>query len=173
MASHEALAATIQEHRCGMLAIARRLCRDPETAQDLVHDTIVRALSRRHQLRADQSIRAWLTTILRNVFIDDLRKRRPTVVPLDETTPVAAEHPPPQPPWNRLTGADHVWAVGQLGDEYGETYRRVVLEGRPVEDVARELKLNPVTVRTRVHRARGKLREHLLALLAGRKDGEA
>lgn len=171
--SHEALAASIREHRGALLAIALRLCRDTDAAQELVQDTIVRALAKRHLLKPCQPIRAWLTTILRNGFIDALRRRKSTVQSFDTLTPteVAWETlPEPAPLWSQVTGADHLWAVQQLDEEHRRTYGAVVLEHREIEAVARELGVKAATIRTRVHRARKELRLHLVALIAARKQ---
>ena len=45
-------------------------------AQDLVQETYVRAVQAFHGLREDSNVRGWLVTILRNVWLNELRKRR-------------------------------------------------------------------------------------------------
>jgi len=46
---------------------------DGQTAQDLVNDTVVRALERRHQFRRESSLRTWLHRILHHLAIDRAR----------------------------------------------------------------------------------------------------
>ncbi len=57
-------------------AFARFLVRDPGTADDLVQDTVVRALGALEQFRAGTNLKAWLFTILRNLFFEQSRRRR-------------------------------------------------------------------------------------------------
>src|SRR3982750_654755 len=60
---------------------ARVLLRDPDAADDLVQDCLLRALSRLHLWRRPDNLRAWLFTILRNIQLNQRRS--------------AVRHPPP------------------------------------------------------------------------------
>ncbi len=64
---------------------ARALTRDAETADDLVQDTLVRALRSEHLFHGGE-IRSWLYTILTNLNRNRLRSlaRRPTLTPIEE-----------------------------------------------------------------------------------------
>lgn len=59
-----------------MRAFARTLCHDPDQAEDLAQDTLVKALSCRHQFQPGTNLRAWLSTILRNRFYSGQRRLR-------------------------------------------------------------------------------------------------
>ena len=61
---------------------ARVLVRDPVRAEDLVNDTIVRALEKASTFRGESSVRHWLRRIMHNLAID--QARRPTEVLVDE-----------------------------------------------------------------------------------------
>lgn len=54
--------------------VAITLTRDPETAADLFQETIYKALANREKYNVGTNIRAWLYTIMRNVFINDYRR---------------------------------------------------------------------------------------------------
>lgn len=54
----------------GLLAMARRLCRNDTDAEDLVQDTVIRAIRARKQFQAGTNMRAWLLKIQRNSFIN-------------------------------------------------------------------------------------------------------
>jgi RNA polymerase sigma-70 factor (ECF subfamily) len=56
-------------------AFARFLARDRVVADDLVQDTVVRALNALHQFQPGTSLKAWLFTILRNAFYEQRRRR--------------------------------------------------------------------------------------------------
>ncbi|MEP9380712.1 sigma-70 family RNA polymerase sigma factor, partial [Aquabacter sp. CN5-332] len=55
---------------------ARVLTRNEADAEDLVHDTLVRAYEKRASFKAGHSLRAWMLSILHNVFIDVRRRRK-------------------------------------------------------------------------------------------------
>src|SRR5919107_3780846 len=65
---------------------ARALTRDADSADDLVQDTLVRALRSEHLFQGDQ-VRSWLYTILTNLNRNRLRSlsRRPLLTPIEET----------------------------------------------------------------------------------------
>src|SRR5215213_2993609 len=51
------------------------LTRDNEAAQDLFQETLFRALANKEKYNVGTNIKAWLYTIMRNVFINDYRRR--------------------------------------------------------------------------------------------------
>jgi len=51
------------------------LTRDNETAKDLLQETMLRALANREKYNAGTNIKAWLYTIMRNIFINDYRRK--------------------------------------------------------------------------------------------------
>lgn len=67
---HEAALA----HLSGLLAVAMRLTKNPAEAEDLVQDTLVKALRARHQYEAGTNLKAWLLKILKNTFINRYRR---------------------------------------------------------------------------------------------------
>ncbi len=66
------LAALLPELR----AYARFLVRDRSKSDDLVQDTVVRALASIAQFQPDTSLKAWVFTILRNAFYEQARRRK-------------------------------------------------------------------------------------------------
>lgn len=81
-AEHHArpLADQLTDEVPGLLRYARTLVRDAAAAEDLVQDTVVRALERADGFRGDSSLRTWLHRILHNLAVDAARARRETVV---------------------------------------------------------------------------------------------
>jgi len=59
-----------------LFAFAMKLTRDKENAKDLIQETACRAFKHRHKFAQGTNFKAWLTTIMRNTFINDYRKRR-------------------------------------------------------------------------------------------------
>src|SRR5438876_6020104 len=83
-----------RDHEPVLRSVALRLCRGPSDAQDLVQDTLERALRSWSALSRHDNLRAWLLAILRNRFIDSCRRRahESRTVPPEELaeTPAAA-----------------------------------------------------------------------------------
>nr|WP_306310237.1 sigma-70 family RNA polymerase sigma factor [Asaia krungthepensis] len=65
----------IAVHLGDLRGFARYLTRDVAAADDLVQDTVLRALGARHQFQEGTNIKAWLFTILRNVFLEQRRRK--------------------------------------------------------------------------------------------------
>lgn len=74
---------------------ALSLTRDRDSAEDLVHDTVIKALTGRNSFQPGTNLAAWLFRIQRNEFISGLRRRRPTV-PVDTAIAESLSHPPHQ-----------------------------------------------------------------------------
>ena len=55
------------------------LCRDPHRAEDLLADTFLRALRCLPAYRGEGSVKAWLFGLARNIWLEDLRRSRPTL----------------------------------------------------------------------------------------------
>jgi RNA polymerase sigma-70 factor (ECF subfamily) len=148
---HQGIQATIPALR----RYARALTRDAEIADDLVQDTLVRALRSEHLFHGGD-IRSWLYTILTNLNRNRLRSlaRRPALSPLDE-----AEAPGPAGP--EAGGRDIERALAGLVDDQRVALLLVVLEGLSYREVA-EVQGVPIgTVMSRLARARAQIRAYL------------
>jgi RNA polymerase sigma-70 factor (ECF subfamily) len=66
----------------GLRRYARTLSRDPQAAEDLVQDTIVRALEKHHTFESRSSLPTWLHRIMHNLAVDQFRRRRETATDL-------------------------------------------------------------------------------------------
>ena len=64
------------EHLDALYGAALRLTRDPNEAQDLVQDALVRAYRFQHHFEAGTNLKAWLLRILTNTFINHYRRQR-------------------------------------------------------------------------------------------------
>src|ERR1700761_6562799 len=73
------------EYVDGLYGYAMVLTRNRAEAEDLVQETYVRALGAAGRLRENSNVKGWLFTILRNLWFNELRKRRnaPAVVEMD------------------------------------------------------------------------------------------
>ena len=132
------------------------LVRDGAAADDLVQDCIERALRQADKLEEIQRIGGWLRTILHNLHIDELRRRRRQGVRVD-ITDVSATLAAPSGDPGLLIDFDR--AMGQLTFEHRQVLLLVGLEGLNYREVAEELGIPIGTVMSRLARGREKLRE--------------
>jgi RNA polymerase sigma-70 factor, ECF subfamily len=71
----------------GLYSYALVLTRNPADADDLVQETYVRAMPAMRKLRVDSNIKSWLFTILRNIWLNQLRRLRngPRMCEIDDS----------------------------------------------------------------------------------------
>ena len=133
---------------------ARTLTRDAETADDLVQDTLVRALRSEHLFHGGDS-RAWLYTILSNLNRNRLRalSRRPVLAPIKDSDAMTSG-----PDGG---GRDIGRALDELAEDQRSALLLVVLEGLTYREVA-EVQGVPIgTVMSRLARARNQIKTYL------------
>jgi len=133
---------------------ARALTRDAETADDIVQDTLVRALRSEHLFHGG-NMRAWLYTILTNLNRNRLRTlaRRPVLAPIKDSD-VAITGPDPG-------SRDIVRALEMLTEEQRSALLLVVLESLTYREVS-EVQGVPIgTVMSRLARARNEIKAYL------------
>lgn len=135
---------------------ARALTRERSAADDLVQDTLERACNKLHLWRRGSDLRAWLFTIMHNVFINQIRGRRVTPdVPLNDEVMALPAHSAPA---DRLEIRDLDAALALLPDEQREVLLLIALEQLSYEETAKALGIPIGTVMSRLSRAREKLR---------------
>lgn len=148
-------------------AYARSLCAgDSQLADDVVQDALVRALRAQDRFEPGTNLQAWMFTIVRNVFLNTVRRRVPTTT-LD---PVAWENllavGPEQE--QRLEWRAFQHAFAQLSPTHREVLVLAVVEGLEYETIAERTGCRVGTVKSRVNRAR----ERLQCLLLGDEADE-
>ena len=134
---------------------ARALTRDADVADDLVQDTLVRALRSEHLFHGGE-VRSWLYTILTNLNRNRLRSlaRRPTLLPLEDNDTTDLTGP-------EAGGRDIERALGTLVEDQRSALLLVVLEGLTYREVA-EVQGVPIgTVMSRLARARVQIKNYL------------
>jgi RNA polymerase sigma-70 factor (ECF subfamily) len=133
---------------------ARALTRDAETADDIVQDTLVRALRSEH-LFHDGDVRAWLYTILTNLNRNRLRSlsRRPTLTPIKDSDATIMGPD--------LGSRDISRALDDLAEDQRAALLLVVLEGLTYREVADVQGVPIGTVMSRLARARMQIKAYL------------
>ena len=152
---HEQLKAILPRLRVYALSLTR----DRDAADDLVHDTVVKALTGRHSFEPGTNLSAWVFRIQRNEFISGLRRMRPTV-PVDTAIAESLSHQPHQE--SRLVMREFMSAFGKLAPTQREALLLAVLEGQSYEVIAAHTGVSVGTVKSRISRARDMLERLLL-----------
>jgi RNA polymerase sigma-70 factor, ECF subfamily len=134
---------------------ARALTRDGDTADDLVQDTLVRALRSEHLFHGGE-VRSWLYTILTNLNRNRLRSlaRRPVMTPIGDDD--AADMAGPE-----AGGRDIERALSTLVEDQRSALLLVVLEGLSYREVADVQGVPIGTVMSRLARARAQMKAYL------------
>jgi RNA polymerase sigma-70 factor, ECF subfamily len=136
-------------------AFARSLTRNRDRADDLVHDAAVRALAAADQFTPGTNFKAWIFTILRNLYYNEGRKDHSRNVPFDEAT--VTEHAIPATQEAALEFCDFRRAFWQLGEDHREVLMLVGASGLSYEEAAEICGCAIGTIKSRVSRARQEL----------------
>jgi RNA polymerase sigma-70 factor, ECF subfamily len=151
----------IAPHLPRLRRYARSLLRDSVRADDLVQDTMVRALEKAHLYQHDTNLRGWLVTIMHNEHVNATRRhmRGPVYVSDDAIGELGRTESQEAPIELREVRR----AVGRLPDEQRAPLLLHWLHGYKYEEIAAEMGLPLGTVQSRISRARKALRAMLEA----------
>ena len=152
------IAAEVEPHIPALRRYAYALTRDPATADDLVQDTLERALGRWFLRRPDGDLRAWMFTILHNLYIGGKRRDRRRGA-MDELNDQDAPTLPDQD--GALLRRDIVSGLRSLSEEQRAVLLLVGVEGLSYESAGTVLGIPLGTVMSRLSRARENLRRLL------------
>ena len=152
MSDHES---PITQHIPRLRRYARALTGERSAADDLVQDTLERALSRFHLWRQGSDLRAWLFTIMHNLYVNQMRSRiRHPHETLDDSA--AEELRARETDWGELRDIEE--ALARLPAEQRAVLLLVGLEQFSYDEAARVLGIPIGTVMSRLSRGRERLR---------------
>jgi RNA polymerase sigma-70 factor, ECF subfamily len=153
----------INEYLNSLYSYALVLSRNRSEAEDLVQETCLRAIRAMERLRPDSNAKSWLFTILRNIWLNELRHRRtaPQMVELDPDANSANQADGAQDPlaaYLSYVEREQVrMAIRQLPVESREIILLREYEELSYQDIAIMLRCPVGTVMSRLARARSKL----------------
>jgi RNA polymerase sigma-70 factor (ECF subfamily) len=152
-------------------AFARSLTRNRDQADDLVNDTVVRAIAASNQFTPGTNFRAWVFTILRNLFYNQGRRGAGRFTSIDE---VFVDEPSEMASQEAsLEFDDFRRAFWQLPEHHREALILVGASGLNYEDAAKICGCQVGTMKSRVSRARTELRRMLDEDTVAAKRGES
>ncbi len=147
------------EHLPRLRRYARALTGDVNRADDLVQDTLERALAKLDLWQPGSDLRAWLFTLMHNLFVNQIRVRRPQETVMED----ALDEPVSGGQMEALDARDIHAALARLPEEQRAVMLLVGLEQFGYAEAAQVLGVPPGTVMSRLSRARERMR----AMLAG------
>jgi RNA polymerase sigma-70 factor (ECF subfamily) len=164
--------AEIIPHLDSLFNFALRLTTDPNDAEDLVQDTIVKAYRFFSSYEKGTNAKAWLFRILKNSFINNYRRvsKRPQEVDYDE---VSSFYETIRDERTDTSDLERIMFRELIDDDVSralerlpEDFRTVVLlcdvEGFTYEEIANMLDVPIGTIRSRLHRGRNLLKSQLM-----------
>ncbi|MEI6097710.1 MAG: sigma-70 family RNA polymerase sigma factor [Alphaproteobacteria bacterium] len=160
--------ADIVKHLPALHRYALGLARNFHAAEDLVHDTVVKAYVSGDTFQPGSNLRAWLFTILRNTFYSGLRKHKHEVADAGGIyAAMLVTHPEHDA---RLAMTEFLGAFAQLSSEHRGIITLVVVSGHSYSEAARLTGVPVGTAKSRLNRARAQLTQTLDSVVAPRRD---
>jgi RNA polymerase sigma-70 factor, ECF subfamily len=155
---------TVTKYAYSLRPFALSLTRDMEDAHDLIQETLLRALSSQEKFTDGTNLKAWLYTIMKNIFINNYRrnKKRNTIIDTTEDMYVINSN------GTRVTNQGEsnlamenvTLAVNLLNEEFRVPFM-MHYQGFKYHEIADHLTLPIGTVKSRIHFARKELKKKL------------
>lgn len=154
----------INNHSAALKSYALKFTKDSEDANDLVQDTMVKALRYFGQFEQGSNMKAWLFVILKNTFINNYRRNVKKQAIITQEEDISSANLMKSSSSNNAVGSfvmgDIKKALDALPQAYAVPFTRFV-EGYKYEEIAQELRIPIGTVKTRIHAARELLKKRL------------
>ncbi|HET7622769.1 MAG TPA: sigma-70 family RNA polymerase sigma factor [Gemmatimonadaceae bacterium] len=158
----------VLEHLDAMYSFALKLSRSRDEAQDLVSETMLRALERWEQYQLGTNARAWLFTILYRIFVSRKRRIDARELPLAEESEngssreVVGDADPEGHFYDSFVDEEVTRAIDELPEEYRTAVVLSDLHGLRYAEVAAVLDIPEGTVKSRLFRGRRILQKKLV-----------
>lgn len=166
-----ALATLLERHAPAVLRFGTRMCKDPEDARDVMQETLIAAARGLRDFRGDSALTTWLYSVARSFCIKKRRSSKfapKTIDSLDDDDArvIADEAPDPEAAaGSHELGAALEAAIRALEPAYREVLVLRDVEGLSAPEVAEVLGIGVDAVKSRLHRARGAVRDRVAPLV--------
>ena len=150
--------ALVVNHAASIKPYAITLTKDHESAQDLCQETLYKALAHRSQYQPGSNIKAWLCTIMRNIFINDYRRAGRKKQIMDAMAYSSRYGVLHQSELLQLKEINH--AIYQLPAIF-KTACQLYLQGYKYHEIAQALNEPLGTIKSRIHFARKLLKKQI------------
>lgn len=169
----------LRPHLDHLYRLAYRFCQNQHDAEDLVQDLLVKLYPRHSEIAGVEKLRPWLVTTLYRMFIDGTRRKvRSRLELIDDETSfydsvATADERPDQSLAREQLGTQMQAAFEQLSDEHRVLLTLHDIEGYRLVELEEMLDVPLGTLKSRMHRARARMRERLADTIDGVTDGTA
>lgn len=140
-------------------AYAWILTRRDQDVDDLVQETLLKAIAKIDSFEPGTNLRAWLITIMRNTFLNNIARSKRMRTGDEDCVSTSLSTPATQE-WS-VRGSEMMSAVAALPRHYREMLIYVVMIGESYESAAETFGVRIGTVKSRVNRARAMVAEQL------------
>lgn len=144
----------VEAHRKRLMASAMKLCRDTDQAEDLVQETMMRAIRNQHLFEPGSNLAGWLYTILRNQFFSERRKDGRIVADADD---LLSKMVPAREDHAAAYEAKEALSFLVLIPLHMRRALLLTANGMSIEEIARHEGVADGTIKSRVHRGRSML----------------
>lgn len=142
----------VKEHHKGLVSFAVKLCHNTEMAQDIVQDTWLSAAKSLRSLRDPSLFKPWLYRILRWRVVDAQRKASRYEMSADDVDTALAE------PQSAVQSPNNLWDRAELNELDKQCLHLFYLDELKITEIAVVLNVSAGTIKSRLHRARGRLK---------------
>lgn len=169
-AAERSFEALVLPHLNRLYQLAYRFTNSPDDAEDLVQALLVKMIPQEDKLRTIDKLGPWLARSLYHLYIDQVRHRAtlPLDLSADDSEEALAEQPlddgaSPEAQTEQLLTQEHIAeALAQLPEEQRAIVAWHDIEGYTLEELAEQHQIPLGTLKSRLHRARGRLRALLM-----------
>ena len=151
----------VEAYQRPVFNLTYRMLGDAEEAADATQEAFLRAYTRLHQYDPEHKFSTWLFSIANHHCIDRLRKRRATVVPIDDTPLVFSLESETPRPDEQLLAKERSKELQALLDELEPDYRTPLIlrywHEYSYQEIADTMQISLAAVKSRLFRARQKL----------------
>lgn len=152
---------------------AYSLTSNTDNAQDLLHETFLKALTYRDKFVPNTNFNAWIYTIMRNTFINDYRRNEKAKQTFKDSNADVLQRVENRAnyvsPETLFNSNDIIKRINLLDDEYKVPFN-MFLEGYKYWEIAKTLGIPLGTVKSRIHFARKKLEKSLSEFATNRNS---
>ena len=160
----------LHDYSSSLYSFALNFTKDADDANDLVQDTMLKAVTYYGKFKEGTNLKGWLFTIMRNTFINNYRRMVKTTSLITQSEDISSVNlyysATSNAAENKFIMADIDKALATLQPEYYVPFIKY-FEGFKYHEIAEELDIPIGTVKTRIHVARGILKKYLKTYAAG------
>ena len=154
----------VAQHAQALQLFTRKFTNDYEESQDLVQETILKALTYRDKFKTGTNLKGWLYTIMKNTFINKYRKAQRAKTTYDNTADLyylnVEDTHTFRNPDSTSEYADMWKKIGEIRPEYHEPFKLHV-EGFKYDEISSKLNIPIGTVKNRIFHARKEIQKKL------------